>query len=613
MSPPARSWLSAAEFATLLLGLVAFALLSALLPPGQSPDEPNHLYHAYALSDGHLLPRTAPGSKTGGEVDVALIELDRVFPHHMTADRTGDGYARLQDLRWSGRTTYVEYPNTSYYFPAVYAPQALALRIGRSAQWSILASYQLARALAFATCLGLLLLAWRAWPVPLPALVILCLPMTMAQAVSPTIDGVTTALAVFALSLFMRLWHTRAPHGHAPATRASGQGAFVALGVALFVLVGSRANLLPLLALPLLLLGRQPTRRVLLATAVATVAALAWTVAMVVMVKDGGVSHPDHTQMQVLLHYVTHPGDVVRALARTLQDAGTRRGYAHGYVGILGFLDTPVPWATVVFFGWVLAATAVVSLDLPGLRQAPLRNAGLAGIAMAAVLLTFAALLVQWSTFPASFIDGVQGRYFTIPSLVLAYVFTRGDGWRTGVGRGLLAAALLTGAMVTAITLRERFYSPTHPVVSPATPPSADKTVVWLKPGAQARGRIAVSREGYVYRFSIVVGTNGGQSDGVLALRICRGEDCTTAERTLRESADNQYFDLALSQPLEVNADGELVYVLQLKNATMPVALWSYPLAANGHPADSMQVDDVPDAAWQPMLKLGLARRLSMH
>lgn len=438
------------EFLALLLGLLGFVLLTALIPPGQSPDEPNHLFHAYILSDGHLLPQTLPGRSTGGYIDAVMPELYPLFNPRDLRGRVDAQTAQFKTLPWSGRPIYAEFSNTSYYFPAVYFPQALAMRIGRWAGWSFYASYHLARLLAFSSCAVLLLLAWRAYPIPAPALLVLTLPMMLFQAVAPTIDGITTALAVYALSQFSRLWKEE---------REASWGALLALCIPLLILVNSRANLVPLLALPLLLLGRQPPRRVLPATAATAALALVWTVTMVALVRDDGIRHPGYTQMQLLRHYAGHPGEVLRALKVTLIDPERLSFYGESFVGRLGWLDAPVPRAVCIFFAWALPAAALLALDLRTFVREPLRAFGLPAIAAASVLLTFLALLVQWSAFPAPFIDGVQGRYFIIPAIVLAYACTLQEGWRTWPARVLLAAALGISAAATASTVLARYYS----------------------------------------------------------------------------------------------------------------------------------------------------------
>ena len=44
---------------TLLLG----GVLSAIIPPGKSPDEADHMVRAYLLSQGHVFLKTKPGAR----------------------------------------------------------------------------------------------------------------------------------------------------------------------------------------------------------------------------------------------------------------------------------------------------------------------------------------------------------------------------------------------------------------------------------------------------------------------------------------------------------------------------------------------------------------------
>ena len=43
--------------------------------------------------------------------------------------------------------------------------------------------------------------------------------------------------------------------------------------------------------------------------------------------------------------------------------------------------------------------------------------------ALLSVLAIFTALLISWTPHPATIVHGIQGRYFIVPSLLLAYAF----------------------------------------------------------------------------------------------------------------------------------------------------------------------------------------------
>ncbi|MEG1454680.1 MAG: hypothetical protein RSC66_03800, partial [Comamonas sp.] len=43
--------------------------------------------------------------------------------------------------------------------------------------------------------------------------------------------------------------------------------------------------------------------------------------------------------------------------------------------------------------------------------------------ALLSILATFTALLISWTPHPATIVHGIQGRYFIVPFLLLAYAF----------------------------------------------------------------------------------------------------------------------------------------------------------------------------------------------
>jgi nitroreductase len=115
--------------------------------------------------------------------------------------------------------------------------------------------------------------------------------------------------------------------------------------------------------------------------------------------------------------------------------------------------------------GSMLAATAVLSA-LRGTVGAA--APWLLAAAVASVPLVFAALLVGWSEFPATRIDGVQGRYFIAPALLAAAALAaprrperQPRTWRRAAGAAAGAVALAgaaLGAHIFWVTLTLRYH-----------------------------------------------------------------------------------------------------------------------------------------------------------
>jgi uncharacterized membrane protein len=405
-----------------LAAVLAAALVAALVPPFQSPDEHSHIMRAYMLSRGRLALQTPPGGSSGGPIDTELLLFMRPYLQKVVTGRAkhleGEERRATHAMRWSGKELFFPIPGTGYYLPVIYAPHAAGLAIGQALDLTIIQSLRLARLLCIAAGIALLAAAWRVLRPPPLAVALLLLPMTMFQLLSPTLDGITTCIAVLALSLAMRRATDPAPP---PRWQAW------ALPVCLLLLATTRVHLFPLVLLPFWFGWRERSWREAAVGAVVLVAALAWTAYALTHTVDQRVVREFSTR-QVLGFYALRPQEFLRLVWVSCTDATLGPQYAKSFVGILGWLDTelaqywyPVLWAA-------LGAFAVLSLALARPRVAGSTRLVLAGLSIASAALVFFALLVTWSPHPAKLIEGVQGRYFIVPALGLAYAAARPAG-----------------------------------------------------------------------------------------------------------------------------------------------------------------------------------------
>lgn len=457
----------------LALGLVVIlgaAWLSWLVPPIQSPDENAHFLRAYAIAQGQPLllalpkgfeyatdsqeivqiverAKRMPG-RMGGFIDVAL--LDFVDAHlalagHPDKRLTQAEQERLAKLEWAGAKRFYLMPGTGYYLPAIYLPQAGAIAVGQAMHLTVLQSYRLARALTLLTCLVVLYLAFSIHrPSPL-AVALLVLPMSLFQLLMPTIDGLTNCLAVLALSLYR---HTV---GSAP--RLSF-GASLSLSLCVFLLATSRTHLLPMLLLPLFVAWHGRWRWDVLLAGATTIAALAWTVFALQTTADPRIAR-EHTTQHLLAHYLLDPIDFLQIVFASLANTELSTFYERSFIGILGWLDTPLEsyFYPLLWSGLLICAAASVPWSAG--RRDGMTRVVLALAAVISVAMIFLALLVTWSPHPATTVVGVQGRYFMIPMLVLAYAVSPIQ-WSapTALRRlGRVAVSVLALCSLTALTL----------------------------------------------------------------------------------------------------------------------------------------------------------------
>lgn len=462
---PPLPWLRRAVWVSVWFAL---ALLASVIPPMQSPDEPAHLGRAATIADGRWLLQTPPGHDTGQWVDVGLLTF-MMTGNNISA--RGDARSSAQDQalmarqRWTGEHMFFPIPGMNYYLPLLYAPHATGLLIGRTLDLNIAHSYQLARAMVWGACVLLLAAAWRASPPSPLAVGLLLLPMSTFQLASPTLDGLTSCLALWVLGVFCSRYQQ-------PERLQSGVMKALWL-LAVVILASGRTHLFPFLLLPMALAWRQGTVRGWLSAISAAVVSLAWVLFTLVTTRDTRIPR-EHSSKELLLHYARHPLEYLQIVGATLKDPGHADNYAETFVGRLGWLDAPLPASAHEWLWSGLALCAVLSLPLPRLmrrrhadHKEPTTEGSLLGlrfilicVALSSMGLVFLALLVTWTPHPAQFIDGIQGRYFMIPALVLAYAVSdlrpHGIRWLRWLQWGaLIAFALFAGwACVTSLMMR---------------------------------------------------------------------------------------------------------------------------------------------------------------
>lgn len=431
-------------------------ILSSIIPPFQSPDEFDHIKRAYLLSQGQFTLATPPNSSSGGYIDNGLLHYMDSFTHlpfeqkHTVARET---FKQARQSRWQHASNFSIAPGTGYYFPLVYLPQAAGLAIGQALDLSVDLSYRLARLLALGATLGLLFFATRIYPTNFLTLALLALPMTVFQMVSATLDGTTTALAILCLSLFMRA-----------SDRSMDFPRWMSwlLGLALLLLVNSRTHLLPLLALPLIIYFFRKRRLDLALFAGLSVAALAWLFIAMRYTIDLRVAR-SASLAEVVGYYLRNPLAFPSVLWATLTDSETRQFYQQTFIGKLGWLDLQFQdW----FYNLSMlfcAAMAALSVQWSTWRQDWRARACLLAGAGISLLMVFFLLLVTWSKHPAALIEGVQGRYFLVPCILVAYALkgqtTLISGNRRLMGLSLLYLYLLTLSIVLPQELIYRYFA----------------------------------------------------------------------------------------------------------------------------------------------------------
>jgi len=401
-------------FLWLIFGL-GFLPLVWLTPPFQVPDEAQHFFKAYQVSEGQWRGTVQDG-KAGGFVPSSLSDL--VLTHLGTLEIHTARPVQPRPLRKTSagfgvplaasERAFVNFSGAAFYSPLPYMPQAAAIAVGRALDAGPLVLLYAARLANGVAALLVLAYAIRLRPVGVEgALVAALLPIALFEYASVSPDALLISSAFLFTALTLRLMSD----GELDRTRA----AIACLAATTF------CSLKPVYA-PMLFLAAPGLwrshcsggQRVFLTASLIvlplcfTLGWLYWSSAVVVPVLA------DIDMSAQLTFVVAHPAAFLAAAWNTLID---EKFYLTGVVGVLGWLSIKLPWATYVLAGLsFVAATAVGARAEERMRLIDI-GVGALIVACSATLIMLALYLYS-TPVAAPRVIGVQGRYF-VPLLWL--------------------------------------------------------------------------------------------------------------------------------------------------------------------------------------------------
>ena len=414
----------------LLLALPCALRLAFVTVPYDTADEVNHFLRATQIGQGGLLSTKLAGGNAGGALPVGVVrsyDLDHLVhgPGHDRITRTA--LAPFKAIHWGRATGLIGFPNTATYGPAMYAPAALGIDLGRLAGLPVLATLRAARAADAVAATSLAATAILITVAGLPFLsLVLMLPMTLSLFGSASQDAM-----LIASGAFVAAWLGRRGSG-----ATAGWFAWLAIGA----LVGAMAMARPPYALlaaifVILTFGEADRAKGLAAAALTMLIAGGWFVFGVATL---GV--PTRAGGSLLggaqIHWImSHEVQAALVVWRTLVDWPDYR--FREVVGVLGWLDIALPeriyrWTAIAMIG-----TLAMTLWRPGTGAA--RRLLILLTLVATVLSIYVALYLSWTMIGAVRIDGVQGRYF-IPLAPFLLLLGRS---RPGAGHAVAAAIVI--------------------------------------------------------------------------------------------------------------------------------------------------------------------------
>lgn len=428
-----------------LIILVTGVWFAVAQPPVWGADEPAHLYRAWQVSSGGMLPlKTGEhdglpeygGSIPTGLVDLAESGTTRQWSKPGRSPVAGDWAARQALMRApvGPATTQIGFVNSAAYAPVSYAPAVVGLWLARALHLDAGGTVYAARlagvvAAALAAWLALSLLRETGWE--LVGFVVACLPSAIFQAGSISADTMTNATALVLGAAFLRLALSDAPPtwlatwalAVSTVLAAVVKPTYAVLALLLLAVPADRlrwrrpgasdAPLAPVRAR----IGLWVTLLVALATAAAWLRVAADTTRGMGVVRGAAEEHlvrPGDQQSYLLHHLTAVPGLVYRTLAdyapKYLREVFVQTGYQVEGSGLAMVL--------------VLMALAVAWFAAPRPVASRRVVAWSATVLLGATAAVFLALYLSFTPVGLWVISGVQGRYF-LPLLLLSLAVLR--------------------------------------------------------------------------------------------------------------------------------------------------------------------------------------------
>jgi uncharacterized membrane protein len=435
--------------------------------PFQAPDENDHYFRVFQLSEGTLIGEKK-GHDAGGELPQAVIDVTDTggIMFHSEKKMNRALFARLLRpafLDWKGAPrVFHGFPHTVVYAPAGYLPQTLAVLFGRFIRIGPLGLMYLARLGGFAASVALGYAAMRILPIfRWTILVILMCPMSLYLLGSIAPVGILIASALLLMALLVRI-------AMRPVDRPTGCRDVAVPLLLAAVLAAAKPVYLPLAGVSLFfVLPKLGSLRAKLLIVGATVAfcvlpTLYWArvaIALFVAAKGGTPIDPS-----AQAHYILGaPLEFLELVGHTIHVQ-----YLYNFrwmVGTLGWGDTPMPGWFYPTFG--LGLLGCLILESGGSAGFGWRLRFVMIVAAASsILLIYAAQYASWNP-PGSQlpIEGVEGRYFLplAPLVILSFPAGFGRPHRLIVRSLATILSVLCGAICILAVISRYYLGPSEP------------------------------------------------------------------------------------------------------------------------------------------------------
>ena len=416
------------QYVFIVLGLIYGLAFLVLIPPFQVPDEYEHYYKSWDLSNGNLIPEKI-GNKAGVSVPESVkIMTDNVYQkwkYFILNNQTMDMKYLLNLPLQSKNNVFVDISKYAVvtYSPLPYLASALSMAVGKVFDLSPLILMYLGRFGNLLLWLFIIFLAIRITPVfKWGFLAIALMPMTLFQAASLSADGVAISLSFLTIAIFLKLALDE------NIKKINTKHILILISISLLLGLAKMPYIMLILMFFLI-----PSRKfdgkkrmfqifgLMFLLAVLIIALWNFMVNGLYMPLDPGISIKD--QVFYILQY---PIDFIQTLLNTSSKyAGELPGIV---IGHWAYANSPIPnWIYSIYF---FALVLISAFDKSSFKMNIKQKYILLGLFSLITGTIFVLEYLTWTYTGAQVIHGIQGRYL-IPILPLLFLSLYETGAKT--------------------------------------------------------------------------------------------------------------------------------------------------------------------------------------
>ncbi len=317
--------------------------------------------------------------------------------------------------------TFTKFHNTALYTPLPYLPQAFGIWVGKIMNLSPLFLVYLGRLMNLTIWIFIMYIAIRILPSSKWLFLLLVFtPMSLSQAASLSADSFTNAMSFLLIAVFLK-------YAINDGKRIGKGGIFILLLLTISVTL-SKYVYLPLIFLFFLIpISKFKSRKHYYVTLISlflvnSIFLGIWSF----FTKDIYVSYPFSMLVnpkQQLIFIFNNLNEFVKIIIHTTAQSGQE--YLRQFIGVLGWLDTPLPdWLIWSYYLVLLIVAFVDTRDDIGISFK--NRLIMFSVFTLTGLLIYTALYLTWTNVGGSIIQGIQGRYFIpISPLFLLLFYNR--------------------------------------------------------------------------------------------------------------------------------------------------------------------------------------------